>query len=836
MIRMGCEVILGYSRSVFFQWVAVLMFLLVVVPVAAQNTEELRQVRVDELTEDQVRKFAMELGRLNIGTQQMEMMALQRGMNPDEVVKLKARLAMLRNIPVAGERVSVTARDRMNTDSIRSEEMKPLESYQEIFAPLQSRNFGDNVFANGKSTFEPNLRLPSPTNYILAADDELVIDVSGYSEATYRLKVAPEGNIRIPQVGPVMVSGLTLDQAKQRITSRLVSTIYSNIRSGKTRVDITLGAIRSIKVTIIGEAVVPGTYTLPSVATVYNALYACSGINRNGSYRNIQVVRNNKVVATLDIYEYLVNGIRRNDVRLMDNDVIRIRSYELRVELKGEVKRPGIYDVKKEETLERIIQYAGGFTENAYLGRIRVFRNGQKDREISTIKESDLKTLVMKPGDTYIIEKILNRFTNRVNVRGAVYRSGEYELKPGMTLTGLIEEADGVREDAFMNRGIIHRLKDDLSPSILSFDLEKIKSGKMPDIRLQREDRVVIYSKFDLKEGYFVGIEGEVSAPGVFLYEEGMTIQDLILMAGGIKEAATLSRIEVARRVKRNDTALVDSPLTAIIFQKDIRPDFTDSAGTVSLVLEPFDQVTVYRAPGYFEQRNVVVEGEVLFPGRYSLQMKSDRISDLVKRAGGLTKEAYLKGAVLVRKRNFSKGEQTNAEQGLNNLLKQNVSSGASIPYLQDSYEDYIRKKSENVGINLDIILENPGSQYDLLLNDSDTLRIPKELQTVRVNGEVLYPALVRYDMDFKFKDYISGAGGFNERSARKKSYVVNANGSAQATKSFFFIKSYPRVYPGSEIYVPIKRERQRLTTLEGITIGTTLVTLLAILLNVTNR
>jgi protein involved in polysaccharide export with SLBB domain len=824
------------KHSCFFFLLTVFFFLSC--PLHGQTVNNLDRIRVEELTDEQVNRFILEINRLGIKDDDVEIRALQQGMNPDEVVKLRNRLSAARKSINAANRGLLQPQANNSkaeiSDSIKLAEKSPLSDFTGVFSELQSKNFGADVFINPKSTFEPNLRLPTPKNYILAADDELLIDVFGYSEANYRLKVSPEGLIRIPLAGPISVSGLTIEQAKRNITNMLANSVYTNIKSGRTKVDVNLANIRSIKVTIIGEATFPGTYTLPSVATAYNALYACSGINSNGSFRNIQVIRDNKTVAGIDVYDYLVNGRKNNDITLMDDDVIKINTYAVRIELKGEVKKPGTYDVSDGESLDKIIKYAGGFTENAYKNRIRVFRNTEKDREIATLKENEIGQIIPRGGDTYLIGKILNRFTNRISIKGSVYRPGEYELKTGMTILKLLEEADGLREDAFLSRGIIHRFKDDLSPEIIAFDLEQLINGKVDDILLKKEDRITIYSKFDLKEGYYVSISGEVSSPGFFLYEEGLTIQDLILMAGGVKESASLQRVEVSRRIKGEDGFDPKNPKTAVIFQKDVSMDMRGYTGKDTLTLAPFDEVTIYSSPGYFVQKNVVIEGEVKFAGKYTLESKNDRISDLVKRAGGITKEAYLKGAVLVRSRNFTKSEQKNAELGLTNLLKQNYNSGTPAPLLQLTYEQVVSKKSDNVGINLEYILDNPMSQYDLLLNDGDTLRIPKELQTVRVSGEVLYPTLVRYNKSDKFKDYITGAGGFNERSARRKAYVVNANGSATGTKSFFFIKSYPKVRPGSEIFVPLKRERARISTLEGLTIGTTLVTLLAILLNVT--
>ena len=810
---------------------------LVQVNASAQVIEDLSTVKVDELTDDQIRRFMIEADRMSLKDEQLDQIAFQRGMNPDELVKLKDRIKSLRKAlgssavtNSGGSGKSLPSDSK--ADSIFSTEQKPLEDFNTIFSELKAKNFGFEVFNNNRLTFEPNLRLPTPKNYQLASDDELLIDVSGNSEMSYRLKVTPEGVIRIPVAGPVTVSGLTIEQAKKVISAKLANTIYSNIKSGKTVVDVNLSTIRSIKVTIIGEATMPGTYTLPSLASAYNALYACGGPNLNGSFRNIQVIRNNNTIVTIDVYQYLVNGSKENDIRLMDDDVIRINTYNVRIELKGEVKKPGLYDVKAGETLSQLISYAGGFTSNAYTARLQVFKNTSTDRQVTTVTEAQLGNIVPRGGDTYIIGKILNRFTNRINIKGAVYRPGEYELKDGMTLLQLIKEADGLREDAFTSRATLHRLKADLSPEIISFDVEKLLSGELQDILLKREDRVIIFSKFDIKEGYYVSIEGEVSAPGIFLYEEGITVEDLVLLAGGLKEAASTKRIEISRRIKdgNRDSARTK---TAIIYQKDIVLSLKDSSNIPKLVLMPFDEVSIRPAPGYFVQKNVVIEGEVLYTGKYTLEAKSDRISDLVKRSGGLTPEAYIKGAVLVRTRNLTPSEKNNSEQGLANLLKQNFEAGVSPTLLQNQLDLAYRKSSENVGIDLEKILENPESRYDLFLNDGDTLRIPKQLQTVRVNGEVLYPALVRFNERFKFKDYIIEGGGFSDRSSRKKSYVVYANGSVKGTKSFLFFRSYPRLSPGAEIFVPVKRERERLRAIELVTLGATLVTMLAILYNV---
>ncbi len=823
------------SRAFLRAGLLFFMFVLLHHVSRAQLADNLGNIKVEELTDDQIRNIIIQTDRMGLKDEMIEQSALRQGMSPVELVKFKSRIQAVRNALGASYKASVQPRTtNVNgiNDSINSLEQSPINNINTIFDGLKTKNFGFDVFNNPRSTFEPNLRLPTPTNYRLAADDELLINVSGYSEASYRLKVSPEGLLRIPVAGPVAVNGLTIERAKKVITAKLANTIYSNIKRGRTFVDVNLASIRSIQVTIIGEATFPGTYTLPSVASAYNALYACAGPNSNGSFRNIQVIRNNVTIATIDVYQYLLNGSKKNDIRLMDQDIIKINTYSVRIELKGEVKKPGLYDVAKGETLAQLIRYAGGFTDNAYTARLQVFKNTDKERKVTNVTNETLESLIPEKGDTYIVGKILNRFTNRISINGAVYRPGEYELREGMTLSQLIAEADGVREDAYMSRGNIHRLKDDLSPEIISFEPDKLLKGDSNDIVLRREDRIMIFSKFDLKEGYYVSIEGEVARPGVFLYEEGMSVQDLILMSGGLKEAASLKRIEISRRIKDADTGSSNNPQTAIIYQKNINADLRDSSGYSKFILTPFDEVSIRPAPGYFVQKNVVIEGEVKYTGKYTLEAKRERISDLVKRAGGLTSEAYIKGAVLVRTKNLTKTEQSNNEQGLSNLQKQNYQAGTPQALLDYELSRASQKTSENVGIDLDEILNDPQSEYDLLLNDGDTLRIPKQLQTVRVNGEVLYPALVRYTDDYRFKDYIIGAGGFSERSSKKRSYVVYANGSVKGTKSFLFIKNYPELTPGAEIYVPVKRERERLRPIETVSLAATLVTMLAIVLN----
>jgi protein involved in polysaccharide export with SLBB domain len=813
----------------------ILLFLFILIAcggeIKSQSREDLTNLKVEELTDEQLRRFIFIADRNGISEQQIEEQMLQRGVNPVEIVKFKNRMQSIRKTLSSNTAFSNKNLSERNMSDSLSVQRGGQWSYNDLFKELKPLKFGFDIFNNPMLSFEPDLKIPTPINYQVGPGDELVINVFGYSDAVYKLVVSPEGTIRIPLCGIITVGGLSMEQARNVIRSKLSSTIYKAIRSGQTKVDVSLGSIRSIKVTVIGEAAMPGTFTLPSLATAFNALYACGGPSENGTLRNIQVIRNNKAIATIDVYEFLVNGTKKNDIRLMDQDVIKIHTYETRIELKGEVKKPGVYDVIKNETLDKIIGYAGGFTDIAYKARVQVFQNTLKERRISSLEEAQIFKLIPQPGDTYIIGKLLNRFTNRISIRGAVYRPGDYELKGQTTLRMLINDAEGLREDAFMNRGLIHRLKDDLSPEIISFDPGKIINGTETDIQLKPEDRITIFSKFDLQEGLYVLIDGEVAGPGYFLYEEGMTVEDVILMAGGLKESSYMKRVEISRRVK--DSAITNGvpSAKALIYQHNIDASFRDSSLAQRFILQPFDEITIRTLPGYTPQRNVIVEGEVMYTGRYTLETNTARISDLLKRAGGLTPDAYIPGASLVRARSTSGNEQANFQRGLKKLVRENFKSGESGALIQSEYNAALQERSQAIGIRLQNILDDPGSEYDLLLNEGDTLRIPKLLQTVHVNGEVLYPALIRHEKGMRFKTYINKAGGFNDRSSKKRSYVVHANGSIAGTKSFLFFRSYPTINPGDEIYIPVKRERERLNTAQVITIGSTLISMMAIVI-----
>ncbi|WP_370527244.1 SLBB domain-containing protein [Pedobacter sp. SYSU D00535] len=812
--------------------------------VSAQSGQNLSNIRVDELSDAQIRQFIQQVEAQGLTEAQLEQVAMARGMSASEVAKLRERVNRIRQQGTAnsGQSTQKNNGSQTQTEGRGSRELnfepdtmqnRPEEA-ESALQSLKPKIFGSDLFRNSQITFEPNLRLATPANYQLGPDDEVLIDIYGYSEANYRLRISPEGTINIPYVGVVSLGGLTMEQATARIRSRL-STIYSNIRTGNTKVAVSLGNIRSIKVTLLGEVTRPGTYTLPSLATAFNALYSSGGPTENGSFRAIEVIRSGRVVATIDVYDFLLRGYQRTNIRLQDQDVIRIPTYKKRVQFTGEVKRPAIYEAVNNETLQDVIDFAGGFTSEAYTARIKVIQNTPTERRITDVFDEAFASYSPKNGDRYFAEPILERFENRVTIGGAVFRPGQYQLEPGLTLGQLIKKAEGVREDAFLSRGYINRLRPDNTAELLSFDLGAILKGTATDIPLLREDSVMIASIFDLRDEYKVTIEGEVREAGTYNYGENMALEDLVLLAGGFKEGATPRRIEIARRVKDSEAGAANSR-TAQVFQVDVDQNLKIQGPRFEL--QPFDIVVVRSATGYETQRQVRVEGEVLYPGTYTITRKDERISDLVKRAGGFTDLAYLEGASLKRSEVAERGSGKNTI----NTAEENAQKLVKLQRLQETTKDSLDitkqqtlLKNDNVGINLERIMDKSGSKHDLILEEGDVLRVPKQLQTVKVTGEVLYPATAVYNGNKTFKNYISDAGGFSDRSLKKRAYIIYANGSVKSTKKFLFFNNYPMVKPGAEIFVPKKAEGRKLTAGEIVGLTSGVASLGAIILGILN-
>jgi len=828
---------------------AFVMLLFIVQTAFAQTNYS--NIKVDNLSDAEIRNMIKRAESIGYSDAQLEQMAAAQGMKPAEIQKLRIRVDNLRNQGNTGtnknSKVNGNSNNAQNSrnylaDSLDADGTLGLEdstyTKRKKMPYINPKIFGVELFANSDLKFEPNLRMATPKSYIIGPDDELLIDLTGDNEANYRLKVSPDGNISMQYVGLVAVSGLSIEQATSKLRS-IMSRTYPALRSGQSQLAVNLGNIRSIKITIVGNAVKPGSYTLPSLATVFNALYACGGPSQNGSLRKIQVIRNNKIVSTIDVYDFLLNGIQSKNIRLQDQDVINIPVYQTRVEIKGEVKRPAIFEVLNPESLEDIINFAGGFSNEAYTAKIKVLQNTNIERKIVDVAADNFKTYYPLNGDTYIVEKILDRFQNRVEISGAVFRPGPYELDKGLTLKQLIQKADGLKEDAFLNRGYISRLNTDNSPSLLSFDVSKILNGTEQDIPLKREDKVTISSIFELREEYKVDIKGEVRFPGNFDYAEGMTLEALIQMAGGFKEGATPNRIEIARRIKNSDVNSM-SAKTAEVINVNISRDLSIQDTLVKL--QPFDIVSIRNSEGYQVQQQVRVEGEVLYPGIYTVTRKDERISDIIKRAGGLTVQSFAEGASLKRPGvQIIEGELDSGSRKavlLKDKREENLQKLANLKRLQgNDVRDTAQLASEVkilgsdlVGIDMKRILKRPLSKYDLLVEDGDIIRVPKQLQTVKVTGEVLRPISIVYSKGKSLKQYINGAGGFTYNANTKATYVQYANGSVDAGRKFLIFNNYPEIKPGAEIFIPKRAPREKLGIQGIIGIGTAVASLAAII------
>jgi len=828
----------------FKNFIAALLFLIVVASSHLIAQTNYSDVKVDELSDTQIRQLMQKAESVGYNDAQLEQMAAAQGLPAEEIVKLRARVDKIRK-QVDKTSAAKEVNEDENQSGTRtfdaggqksSASERSVDESRDSFGNLIPQVFGSELFKNDNITFEPNLRMATPKSYIIGPDDQLLIDLTGDNEANYKLQVSPEGTIRLQYVGIVSVGGLSIEQATSKIRSAMAGT-YPSLKSGRTNVAINLGNIRTIKITLLGEVVKPGSYSLSSLSTVFNALSASGGPNGNGSFRKIQVIRNNKIVTTIDVYNFLLKGIQTGNIRLQDQDVINIPVYQTRVSMSGEVKRPALFEVLSTETLEDVINFAGGFSNKAYTAKIKVLQNTNKERRVTDVNADDFVKYNPLNGDQYVVEPILDRFANRVNISGAVFRPGQYELESGLTLNQLIQKADGLKEDAFLNRGYITRLKSDNSQELIAFDVSKILNGTSPDIILKREDNVNISSIFDLREAYSVNIKGEIRVPGVFVYSEGLTVEALIQMAGGFKEGATPNRIEIARRIRNSDANSLAAK-TADVYNINISPDL--KLDDKSFKLKPFDIVSIRTSEGYQIQQQVKVEGEVLYPGIYTIISKDERISDIIKRAGGLTPLSFAEGASLkrpgpetVNNENVEevRNEREEDIQKLANLKRVqglNVSAGDTTKLAEEAKI----LGSDLVGIDLVKILKKPSSRHDLLVEDGDIIRIPKQLQTVKVTGEVLRPNNVIYSSSKTLISYIKGAGGFTSSASKKGAYVQYANGSVDAGSKFLFFNNYPRIKPGAEIFVPKRPEGNRVSLQGFIGIGTAVASMAAIIVS----
>ncbi len=668
------------------------------------------------------------------------------------------------------------------------------------------RIFGHQLFNSKKLSFEPSLNIPLSNDYVLGVNDQLTINVSGASQQTYQLTIDTNGSIIIPNIGPVSLLGMQFDDARKLIKKRLTNIFRGMAGSNpNTWADVSVSSLHSIKVNVVGEVMLPGTYTLPATASAFNALYLSGGPNENGSFRNIRVIRDNKVIKVIDVYEYLLKSDASSNIALRDQDVLLIPTYENRVDMAGNFKRPGLYELKKGETMETLMDYSGGFASDAFKGSVSVSRVNGSQKSMVDVKSTDFSSFMPETGDSINAGKILDRYENRVSISGAIFRPGRYALTSGMKLSNLIASAQGLREDVYSNRGIIFRLGPDLTPSSQSFVVSDVQNGSK-DYDLQREDSVVIQDKFAMREKRHVRIYGEVQKNGVFEYNENMSIRDLIFLAGGLKESASESFIEISRR-HDFETAAKPTDKLVDLFTLKVTRDLKVVEDDSRFLLQPFDYIYVRKAPSYFEQKTVTIEGEVLYPGPYSIQSKDERISDLLKRCGGLSSHAYVNGATLYRM------PDKNAEMDTTILSDLGVDS-TSIRAAKHLFNG-------RVELQLGKILKNSNSAFNYHLKEGDRIVIPEISEEVRVAGAILNPVGLAYEPNHRANYYIDRAGGFSENANKNKVYVINSDGTTKVTKSFIF-SSYPSVGPGSKIIVPEKDIKSKIEPSMWLAIAST--------------
>ena len=674
--------------------------------------------------------------------------------------------------------------------------------------------FGRDIFNNKELSFEPNMNISTPQKYVLGAGDAVIIDIYGASQKTINSTVSPDGDITIEGFGPVNVAGLTVEQANARLKNQL------GARYSSSKIRLTVGQTKTIMINVMGEVSTPGTYTLSAFATVFHALYMAGGVNDLGTLRNIKVYRQNKLVSVVDIYDYILNGKLTGNIRLTDNDVIVVGPYDCLVTVTGKVKRPMIYEMKKNESVGTLLKYAGGFTGDAYRKAVRLLRKTGRELSVYNVGEFDFNTFHIADGDSIGVDSILNRYENKIEIKGAVFRPGFYNIgKDIHSVRTLIEHAEGLTEDAFTNRAIIHRMKEDRTLEVIAIDVKGILKGTVADIPLKKNDVLFIPTKSESQTQKTLTIHGEVHYPGVYVYADNETLEDLVLQAGGLKDKASTVKVDVSRRIV-NPKALSTDSLISHTFTFALKDGFVID-GTSGFTLLPFDEVYVRKSPGYSEQQNVEVVGNVMFAGTYTLSTKNERLSDIIKKAGGVTDLAYVKGARLERR--MTPDERLR----MNTLLK--------MAERQNSKKDSLDTKKLNigdtyfVGIELDKALKEPGGDADIVLREHDRIIVPEFNGTVKISGEVMYPNTVSFEKNKSVRWYINQAGGWGNRAKRNHTYIIYMNGTV-AKKSY-----KTKVRPGCEIVVPTKPEKGGNSLAQWLSIGTSVASIATMVATMTN-
>jgi polysaccharide export protein len=773
------------------------------------NMEQLSSINVDNLSNDQIRSFWEKAQSQGYTLSDLENLAKLKGVPQIQISKLNQRILMLPSKQkVVSKTTIVEKQEGIDTFGITDNKNIDIK---------KSKVFGFDFFQNPKISFAPNVNMPTPENYIVGTGDELIIDVWGAAENSFSQKIDNQGNINLNMIGKIRVGGLNFNEVKTKINSAL-RQIYSGISASegsynKVYTSVSIGNVRTVKVNIIGEVQVPGTYSLNALSTLLNALYACGGPTETGSFRDIQLIRNGNKIATFDVYNFLLKGSQEGNLNLNDQDIIIVPPYKNQVEVKGNVKREGFYEIKDNENLATLIDFFGGFKANAYKDNLVIERIVGAKREVKEVSYSQANTFIMKSGDKLTIQKLSDIYHNKISIGGAVYQPGNYAYTEGMSALDLINRAAGVLDQAHLERGLLFRTTNRVDKQTLNFSVKDLLDKKI-NLPLQTNDSLFIFSNDNIKNKQFVRIEGAVKNPTSIPFMEGLKAEDLIIMAGGFIEGADASTIHLSRQVNDENFKTISE-----VQHISLSPDLKVSSGSVTL--QPNDIITVRYQKGYSAQQLIKIEGEISFPGHYSILTKDERISDFIERAGGITPYAYLKGATLIRKmKDLSDKEQIKQLQELNNATN------------EIKIEKIGNDNEYRVGINLEKIMKNKNSYQNLILKNEDILIIPSEKQTVEVKGLVLAPSLIQYEKGKTLKSYVNNAGGFANNARKRAAYVMYANGSVEGTRNFLFFKSYPKIEPGSIIIIPEKPERKSLSTTETISITTALTTLMILIYN----
>ena len=755
-----------------------------------QIPTDLRKSKSTDFTDAQLQEFVQKAATSGLSEAQIMQELEKRGMLRNEIDLIKSRITVLNQQSAVGgqsDNVAPSGNSVQRTSSMNN-----------MVLPSKSNTnpaiFGSELFSNPSLSFEPDLRIATPQNYVVGTSDKLLLDVYGINLSQQTLEISPEGTVNVKYAGPIYINGLTIEEASKRINIKLAK-FYPAIKSGQTKAELTLTGIRSIKVILVGAVKKPGAYTLSSLATLFNALFVSGGPADNGSYRNIELVRNNKPILIADLYEFLLNADQKSNVNLKDNDVIRIPFVTNSVSLNGEVNRPAIFEVQLNENLETVIKFAGGYKSGAYKARITGIRLTDFEKKVIDIPKDSITLFKPQNGDVYNIGTILERFQNRISIEGAVFKPGIFSYENAMTVSSLLNKAEGLKEDAYTGRIIIIRTRENLTKEYINLNIAKDSLGN--NFLLKKDDIVQVSSIFDIRDQFVVTINGAVRRPGVFVFEDSLSLKSLILKAGGFTDNATGMGITIARRKKDVEVNNPNSPIVDVIEINDAK-DLNN--GSADFTLKPFDIVSIKVNPYYKDQISVAVNGEVLLPGTFSLLSRVEKISDLIKRAGGTLYTANIAGARLRRKNNLYDVDLKVVKKIAESSAKD--SSGVTV--------ETERKPYMEIAIDLPRILANPGSKEDILLEEGDAIYIPTINNMISVSGEVFKPLEISYDDTKTLKDYLSDAGGVTNSANKKKIFVVYPNGKAARIKhTLLFFKKYPQITAGAKIFVPKEPEKK---------------------------